>query len=115
MTIRLDAGELAVQWFYRSGESTAVAARLAHLAEGHRLVCCYEADLMPATGAAVPSHRGTCLLDIGERAIEGPYFTDRRTHGVLRFTAHDPHVATDFRSADWLFKNQRKDGATPAL
>jgi hypothetical protein len=100
----LPTGELDVRWYYRKGVSWSTATRLTAASDGaQRLHCAYEADTPVTHSAATPSHRGSCLLDISGGQVSGPYFTDRRTYGELRFDRHVTTEAEDYRHAAFLF------------
>lgn len=98
------AGESSVRWFYRHGTSVGVVADLFALGDRHRVVCVYEAFASDTAPGSPPSHRGTCLLEGDHGGLTGPYFTDKRTHGELRFTSRVPDWAVSFDDAAWLLR-----------
>lgn len=103
MTIQFESGQPRIRWLKEHGHAEAIAAHVVRLgADARRLVACYEADVYPVPDQQGPSHRGSCLLDIiGDRAyrIEGPYWTDRTTDGLLAFHHRVDAILETFEAA----------------
>jgi hypothetical protein len=85
-----DIGQsVRVDNFVEQAESLMVVNRLVRVGQARRLLSLYEVRSDFYEGPDDPAHRGAMMLEIeGDpaRALDGPYWTDRKTRGRLTFT-----------------------------
>ena len=87
-TLHTAGSDVTLRWLFEVGVAYAAGLQFVPVGSARRLICLYESTRPGGTSEQAPSHRGAWIVDIDRDrplTLEGPYFTDRRTSGTLRF------------------------------
>ncbi|WP_104524061.1 hypothetical protein [Blastococcus atacamensis] len=110
MVIDTSDHEPVIRWYYRDGWAWSVSVRALSVAGSRRLLIMYESDVSFEERKTDPWHRGACLLEAVGASIAGPYWSDRRSHGLLIFSRKitDSELAATWEDAARLDQRRVK-------
>ncbi len=98
--IRQAGSVLRIRLLTRDARSDLLVGRVFVDTDGQPVVTgVYRNEPGPVPGEGSPVHHGAILVGVKDGRLQGTYWTDRDTHGTLRFTGWRRGLAREFAKA----------------